>query len=78
MNTIEGLATSSTAIVSRLRCSTDRPLEPAGMWRMQLCHSVIVRDVEVTRHWPTSWPASQVDNVQLSFFFLEIRESEML
>ena len=28
MKTIEGLDTSSTAIVSRLRCSTDRPLTP--------------------------------------------------
>ena len=26
MNTMAGLATSSTAMVSRLRCSTDRPL----------------------------------------------------
>ncbi len=29
MKTMEGLATSSTAMVSRLRCSTDRPLRPA-------------------------------------------------
>lgn len=28
MNMIEGLATSSTAIVSRLRCSVDKPLTP--------------------------------------------------
>ena len=28
MKTMEGLATSSTAMVSRLRCSTDRPLRP--------------------------------------------------
>ncbi len=28
MKTMEGLATSSTAMVSRLRCSTLRPLRP--------------------------------------------------
>ena len=28
MKTIEGLATSSTAMVRRLRCSTDNPLMP--------------------------------------------------
>ena len=31
MKTTEGLATSSTAMDSRLRCSTDRPELPAGM-----------------------------------------------
>lgn len=39
MNMMEGLATSSTAIVSRLRCSVDKPLAPGTPTRESLIPS---------------------------------------
>ena len=51
MKTMEGLATSSTAMVSRLRCSTDRPLRPAHghMYGVMLA---VQGMVTVWSNWP--------------------------
>ena len=43
MKTMEGLATSSTAMVSRFLCSTDRPEEPA------LPTTALARDLSSTK-----------------------------
>ena len=52
INMIDGLATSSTAIVNRFRCSVDKPLTPGKPTRESLIpSSSIVSRTSFTKSW---------------------------
>ena len=63
MNTIEGLATSSTAIVSRLRCSTLSPEMPGFPTRESLMLVSSIRSIICNQH-RMGTGAAQTDNAR--------------